>query len=181
MELIEIGITDVILRDFNDGQGKIIVSNFDYDYNFSYYWGAMGKNTNLKEFILKIDSEYFANKLTCHIQNDIDVKATFANLRREIREFLPWYKHVEFQKDMRRCINEYQQKVDSQDSFVNLWYSFVSSLSPWIYIGDRQECKDIDSFFEGYCEHWYLIVTKPPRAYYWCIELHTELKKKLIN
>lgn len=179
MELINIGITDVILQDYEDGQGKIIISNLDHDYNFSYYWGAMGNNTNLKKFIKEVDSDYFANKLVGHLPQDIDVKATFANLRREIKDFMPWYKHVEFQKEMRYEIRKYQQSVYSQESFVHLWDSFKSSLCPHFHIDSRSDALEVDAFFEGYCEHWNLIVTKPPKAYNWCVDLHKKLKKQL--
>lgn len=177
MELINIGITDIILQDFEDGKGKIIVSNFDYDYNFSYYWGAMGNNTNLKQFIKQINPDYFASKLTGHLQDDIDVKATFANLRREIREFMPWYLNVDFQSDMRRSLSDYQNHTYSQESFVNGWDSFIGSL--WFDDCDdyRLDKNEVKSFFEGYCEHWHLIVTKPPKEYYWCLDLHKKLKK----
>lgn len=177
MELINIGITDVILQDYEDGQGKIIISDFNFDYNFSHYWGAMGDNTNLKKFICKINADYFAGKLVGHIQKPIDVKATFANLRREIREFMPWYVNVDFQKEMREALNDYQRSVYSQECFVNGWDNFVSNLwfsdcDHWNY--DKHEVK---SFFEGYCEHWNLIVTKEPKEYQWCIGIHKELKK----
>ena len=56
MRLINIGLTDIVLQNFKDGQGKIIISNFDFDYNFSYYWGAMGENTNIEQFICQINS-----------------------------------------------------------------------------------------------------------------------------
>ena len=50
MEHFRINSTDIILQDFNKGEGKIIISNDSFGYNFSYYWGAMGKNTILKAF-----------------------------------------------------------------------------------------------------------------------------------
>ena len=35
--------TDVILQDYEDGKGKIIISNDDRDINLSYYWIVTGK------------------------------------------------------------------------------------------------------------------------------------------
>lgn len=177
MDLIKIGITDIILQDYEDGQGKIIISNFDFDYNFAYSWGAMDKDTDLRKFIKQIDSGYFANKLTGHIRQDIDVKATFADLRREIKELMPWYVNVEFQKDMRSKLRDYQYHTFSQESFVNGWDSFIDSL--WFGDCDHHyyDKEEVESFFRGYCEHWNLIVTKPPKEYNWCVKLHKELKK----
>jgi len=87
METIRIGLTDVIFKDEGEGKGKIIVSNDDWGYNFSHYWGAMG-DRNLKQFVSEINTSYFVDKLSVRRNGDLDVKKTFTNIRKRIREAL---------------------------------------------------------------------------------------------
>src|SRR5690606_27501153 len=83
--------TDVILQDYEDGKGKIIISNDDFDYNLSYYWGSMGEGYNLSKFILKTNNSYLIGKLgerSC--DGPIDIKRTMTNVRRYIKDETEW-------------------------------------------------------------------------------------------
>ncbi len=51
----------VILQDFDDGQGNIIITCFGEAW--TAYWGAMGKRT-IREFILSADEYYLAKSLS---------------------------------------------------------------------------------------------------------------------
>ena len=46
--------TDIFLEDISEGKGKITVSD-TWEYNYSYYWGAMGGN--ISEFISRTNSD----------------------------------------------------------------------------------------------------------------------------
>lgn len=118
---ITIGETDVLLFDYEPGQGKIIIANPTC--NYSYYWGSMG--CTLSEFICHIDSHYFAKNLTNNIRSFSNEK-TFKSVRKFLREEmdLPRYKHTEFQKDMRRVLKEFQAACDSEYYLVNSVFNF---------------------------------------------------------
>lgn len=182
MELIEIGITDIVLQDFGDGKGKIIISDNDLDYNFSFYWGAMGKDTSLRQFIKEIDSSYFIGKLAPHCQGKFSSKRTFAKLRKFLREEysndLAWYMNMEFQKEMRCDLKRYQEDCGSEEMFVFMWDSFVDNLDYYLIENDIDR-KQIESIFKGMCEVWHFIEKDIPSEHIWLKKLHKKLKKIL--
>lgn len=57
--LDELDPITVIVEDYNQGQGKIIISSWDGCWNF--YWGAMGER-NIKEFIVGCHNDYLCRK-----------------------------------------------------------------------------------------------------------------------
>jgi hypothetical protein len=181
METLRIDKTDVILKDYDDGQGKIIISNDDFGYNFSFYWGSMGKNTNIKKFLQETNSSYFVNKLGLCGDGDIDVKRTVRNIRKYIREEmdLPWYKHMEFQKDMRERLNNLEGIIYSPDNFVYVWDNFVKYSLDYYLIDDKFEREEIESAFKGICEPWYFIANKEHRENIWLDKFHEKLVKHL--
>ena len=175
--------TDVYLHEYGDGKGKLTISN-TYGYNYSHYWGAMGES--LSEFIKTINSEYFADKLLGY-RNDsqqMDVKKTFTQLRKFFREEmdLPFYKHMEFQKDLREKLKDFQsdcEDMNSQDYFVyNFFTSFINRLD-YFLIDNRYNQREIEDSFKGICEQWHFIVTKPSDEYIWLMKFHKILKKHL--
>jgi hypothetical protein len=95
----------VQLEDLGNHQGTIIISGYGND--CSTYWGAMG--SEIKEFILGVNGDYFANRL-CRENYTFSIKETFKNVRQYLRsetyELSGWYKHMEFQKDLRERLNE---------------------------------------------------------------------------
>jgi hypothetical protein len=179
MESFRIGTTDVILQDYEDGKGKIIISDDDFGYDFSYYWGAMGENTNLKKFITSINSDYFVNKLGPHSQGPIDSKRTMRNVRRFIREEmdLPWYKHLEFQKDMREKLNDFQNEIYTDYQFAEEWNSLVDYRLDYYLIEDRFDREEIESAFKGICEQWYFIEYETHPENVWLNNFHKKLVK----
>lgn len=180
MRLINIGITDIILQNYEDGQGKIIISNFDFDYNFSFYWGSMGQNTNIEQFLCEINSSYFVDKLSARINGVLDSKKTFSNFRRYIREeIMQWFQYVEFQKDMRYKLNDFQTECYDERQFVQMFTNFCDHVLDYSLIDDWYDEKEIKSSFTGICEPWNFIVNKPPRENIWLEKLHVKLKKEL--
>jgi hypothetical protein len=179
MEKIKINDIDVILDDTEDGKGKVIISS--YNYNFSYYWNAMGKNTDLKKFITEINADYFANALAGGYDGVFDAKGTFRNVRKHIREELSyelaWYKHMEFQKEMKSELNNWQSRCCSEYRFVEEWPNFWRNTIDYYLINDSFDRKDIESLLCGICEHWYFIEKDRSREYYFCLKLHKDLVK----
>ena len=185
MENIRIGYTDIILQDFGDGKGKVIISDDDYGYDFSYYWGAMGKDTSLKQFLQQINTDYFVGKLSHHIKGPINVRKTFTALRKHIQECfhyeLPWYEHMEFQKDFREKLKRFQKDVCSDTEFVTEIQNFHDCLDYYL-IEDSAEEKRMEKLFEDIfsnCEPWYFVEYDIHREDLFLTKLHPKLKKAL--
>ena len=185
MEHIRIENTDVIFQEFGDGKGKIIISNDDYGYNFSYYWGAMGKDTSLAQFVQSINSDYFINKLSSSRKGDFDAYSTFVNLRRYIQECfeyeLPWYDHMEFQKDYRKKLKEFQKTIASEKSFIDHITSFHNSLDYYL-IKDSRERERVENLFRDIfsdCEPWHFTECEPHPETIFLKKLHVKLKRVL--
>ena len=184
MERIRVGHTDVIFDEIGDGAGKIIISNDDYGYNFSHYWGAMGKDT-LKQFVCSIDTGYFTNKLCSHINGPMNVKKTFVGLRKSIQESfeyeLEWYQHLEFQKDFREKLKKFQKEVSCREEFVNRAMSFHKELNYYL-IEEDYERERIEELFKGIfsqCEPWTFLEYNPHPEQLFLEKLHVKLKKVL--
>ena len=60
----------VYLENFAPGQGKITVTIFDKCW--SYAWGAMGQEYDIKSFFLKADHTYIAGKLAPRLKDTVD-------------------------------------------------------------------------------------------------------------
>lgn len=177
MEVLRIKETDVFLDDQGEGRGKITISN-SYGYNYSSYWGAMGGS--LKDFILRINDDYFSrNLLGANSLLTFDSKLTRRNVRKYIREeIMPWYKHTVFQKELRRDINFYFGGCDTSNDFVNNWHRFIDRL-PFYLIEDRWERERIEEEFRGVSEPWSFIGERMSDEYVWLCGIHNELKKRL--
>lgn len=172
--------TEVFLEDLGPNAGKITVSG--YNQNYSYYWGSMGGT--LAEFLCSINKEYFASKLM-GARNDyiMDAKGTFAAIRKHIREEigLQWYEHKEFQSDMRRIINSFQEQTTeypSQDLFIERWYRFIEDLDFGL-IYDKYDSDRLKKEFNNISEPWHFIKTKLGPDYLWLLRLHGNIKKAL--
>lgn len=121
---------DIYLEDIGEGKGKIIVTSpYNTDHNYSYYWGAMGKS--LEDFICGLTDDYFCGCLMGHrSMYSIDIPKTFKAIRNHIKNevFCGYYNQMEFQKDVRRCLREFQvecEGVDSPEGY--FYYNFDSS------------------------------------------------------
>jgi len=185
MEHIRIDYTDIILQEFGEGKGKVIISNDDYGYNFSYYWGAMGEDTSLKQFLQSIDTGYFVGKLCTHTKGPMNERKTFVALRKYIQECfkyeLPWYDHMEFQKDFREKLREYQKTISSETEFIMGITSFCDSLNFYL-IDDSKERERLENLFKDIfsnCEPWSFIENDPHPEEVFLKKLHPKLKKAL--
>lgn len=172
MKHIEIGNTDVFLEDLGNGKGKISITDTE-GYNYSHYWGAMGGN--LEEFLCHINEDYFAMKL----KPDEDRGTFDANLSvREIRKFikeeysydLPWYKYMEFQKELREKLKDIERYAYNEDEFVRMCYDIPDS--NWDSLDYRAEIEFVSIMKSLFEEPWYFIVRSESK--------HTKFLKKLL-
>lgn len=178
MQAIKIKDTDVILQDFEKiGQGKIIIAD-PWNGAFTCTWGAMG--SNIKEFICRINKEYFADKLipgSCYVFSG---KQTARNVRKYIREEmygdLPWFKYMPAQKELREKIKEIEY-MDSENEFVDFAFSLHNRLN--CFGLDRNEERKFLDIIESVftCEPWHFIGQETSPTYRWLCDLHKKIIK----
>jgi len=178
MKIIKIANTDIFLDDLGNNKGKITISD-TYNHNYSYFWGSMGGT--LDEFLCNINSGYFADKLLGTKSNFIFCeKSTFTTVRKFIATELnlPWYKHQEFQKDMREKLNSFQNDCENENHFVGNWSSFIRELDFYL-IKDHSEQISLRREFENISEVWNFIGQKLSPEYLWLEKLHGNLKAEI--
>ena len=180
MENFKIDETDIILEDYDDGKGKIIIAN-TWGYNFSFFWGSMG--SSLKDFLCRINVDYFINKLSDPLDNGaIDAKKSVVNFRNHLKtEYkydLPWYKWPEAQKSMREKLREIENDCESEESFVysmeNLYKHIdCSSLN-------YKENREFESIINSACsESWYFIIKGDSNKKVFLRKLFPKLQREL--
>lgn len=170
--------TEVLLEDRGPGRGQITITG--YGNNYSFFWGAMGGT--LAEFLCGMNKEYFASKLMgAKDDNEVDVKKTFAAIRKWIREdHMKWFQHMEFQQRMRSDLKDFQERMEDYPDeryFVDTWYRVAEGLDYYL-IDDRWVEKDFKSAMND-CEPWHFIIKKPNKNYLWLATLHGHIKKAL--
>jgi len=179
---LKIETTDVFLEDFGEGKGKITLSD-TYGHNYSMFWGAMGGS--LSDFILRINSDYFADKLLGSTSMQVfDAKKTFREIRKFIREELdlPWYKHLDFQKDLREKIKQFEERCiefESDRYFVDCFSQNIQDGPDFSLIENRWERESVENNFKGISEPWNFIQTRESENTKWLKKIHNLLKRKL--
>ena len=183
MEHFKVNNADVFFDDLGNGKGKLIISDDEYGYNFSYYWGSMG--CNLKQFLKSIDSGYFVKKLSNVVDRPINVKKTFIALRVYLQECLSyelkWYQHTEFQKDFRKKLKEFQNNVDDKHHFIDLTQSFHNELDFYL-IENVKERREVEKLFErifSQSEPWNFICSNAHPEEIYLKNIHKKLQKTL--
>lgn len=182
MEIQKIVIDDYsfYLEDYGDNKGKVIVTGWDSDENYSYYWSAMGMD--LKSFLKNINTSYFVGKMMPRDSQEIfSAKSTGKNIRKIWKEeIMPWYKNLEFQKDFREKLNSFLDNIISENHFVYEFDSFASSLDYYL-IDDNFERQHVqDQVKDVLCsECWHLIEKEISPMYKKLSNSFTKLKNKL--
>ena len=177
MKLLRIETTDVILNDYELGKGKIIISDDDYGYNFSYYWGAMGQSA-LSDFLQDIDTGYFVGKLGPHSGGEISMDKTMKVVRKWWKEEsgIRWYEFKEEQKELREKFNIIQQETCDQQDFVYLMNELVNEF----YFPYSNYKNDFQSALDGLTtEPWHFIVLDEHKQNTWLSKFHLKLKDAL--
>lgn len=175
IEKIKVGDVTVYLEDHEYGKGKVMITGLIYDKAQTTYWGAMGDS--LRGFLKTINPDYFANRLNTS-DRVLDVKQTFKNVRKQIKELMPWYSHMQFQKDMREKLREFQYSIEQNPDerfFVYEFPGFIDSLDMYL-IDDEYDRKTFESLQD---ECWYYMETKPGPEYDALYKFHAKLIKEL--
>lgn len=171
MEVLKIEYADIMLDDKGEGKGKVTVSDTQF-YTSSYYWGAMGMS--LREFLKKINSDYFAGKM-CSKTYQNDSKKTVKNIRKYIREEmaydLPWYKFMNEQKELRRFLKE----LEGYDC--NTIVEMLFNIKDYFICEDEEFVKIIDAHLSVEPFHFIGQTVTPEYEYF--KKLHSKLKKAL--
>lgn len=178
MEQLKIEGTDIFMDDIEEGKGKITVSD-GYRGAFTYGWGSMGGD--LRDFLCRINADYFADKL-CSRTYKFSGKKSVKNVRRymrgEMSYDLPWYEFMSAQKELRQELKEMEQ-CSSENEFVDRMCNMHDSLLLFdlSYDEEKEFRKIIESHFS--CEPWHFIDEDLTNEYVWLRELHDKLKVKL--
>lgn len=173
-ECIKLMGADIMLFEYSDREGKIVVAHPDF--NFSYYWGSMGRP--LKQFLKNINADYFAGKLIdSRDEREFDAKSTLTAVRRRIREEWRWWENMEFQKELREEIKALSD-CQSENEFISRVQRIPDNL---VYEGIeyRDQSSMQRRLEEVLDEPWYFTETKPSRRFKWLMNLHSELKNVL--
>lgn len=182
IQKLRVGDHFVYLEDLGPNQGKVIVTS-NSGQSWSYYWGAMGGD--LKEFLCRINGDYFANNLiVAGNRGQLDVKRTFTEVRRFIREDLgvTYFKYKAFETDVRTRLRLFQQLCEeypSKETFVTGFRSQFVDLLDFYLIGERSAEARMEREFKGLHEPWNFLVTKPSQEYKNLKRLHGRLVKAL--
>lgn len=172
----------VYLEDLGPNQGKVIVTSGSGQ-SWSYYWGAMGGD--LKAFLCRINGDYFANNLIVAGNRDqLDVKRTFTEVRRFIREDLgvTYFKYKAFETDVRTRLRLFQlfcEEYPTKETFVNGFRPQFVDLLDFYLIDERSAEARMEREFKEIREVWNFIVTKPSQEYKNLKRLHGRLVKAL--
>lgn len=166
IEKIIINDYSFYLEDYGENKGKVIITNWDNDLNFSYYWSAMGMD--LKSFLQKIDNGYFLNKMIPREQQEVfSSKNTAKNIRKIWKEeIMQWYEHLEFQKSFREKLKSFLDEIIDQNHFIYAFDSFINSLD-YHLINGYYESKSVEENIREILsqEPWHLIETEPSMVY----------------
>ena len=177
-----VGGTEIILENKGENQGQITINDKELG-AYQMYWGAMGGT--IQDFLMRINSDYFTDKLLGVRSTQVfDVKRTFAALRKYIRTEvgLPWYKHQEFQSNLRENLNLYQERCEEYNSekyFVDHFTDYLCRYPSFYLIDDRFEQERIEGELHNISEPWNFICTKESQEAKWLKSLHCKIKRKL--
>lgn len=172
MKHIEIGNTDIFLEDLGNNKGKISITDTE-GYNYSHYWGSMGDS--LEVFLCHIDENYFAMKLKPdEDRGEFDAKLSVREIRKFIREEysydLPWYKYMDFQKELREKLKDIERYSYNEEDFVRRCSDIANSYwESCDYKAEKEFVKIMGYLFE---ESWDFIVKGESK--------HTKFLKKLL-
>lgn len=178
LDTLKIDNTDIFFENIKEGEGKLTISD-TYHGAYTYYWGSMG--SDLKGFIKKINSEYFAGKL-CNIKDNFDAKQSVKSIRRAFRETfshdMAWYEFPSAQKELRAKLRDLED-CENEYEFVDRVGSLAEKLDcdDLTYYEEKEFKAKLGDFFGT--EPWHFIERKPSTEYEWLIKLHKQLKKKL--
>lgn len=176
-----IGKYEIKLNDIAHGSGYININSNQK--NYSYQWGAMGGD--IATFMLKIDGEYFANKI-CNNRFQFDIKNTFKKLRGLLKEDLdmPYYIELEFQKDYRKSVNSFYEEISLYDigsqeqKFFNDFNWFMNLQLNFSFINDKIKRYEVENYFKEYSTEPHLLIEKKySDEFKELVKLHAKIQK----
>ena len=165
------------LEDIREGAGR--VSLYIGHREFPFTWGAMGAR-GIKNFLLETDSDYFCGKLCpCDDRSVFSAKASLRAIKDYIAQEYPYYKHMDFQKDMRKHLKRLETITDSEE-FISKFHDMVLYSFDYSLIEDRSDRREVESYFNDFRSYaWEYLGTEPTGTYKTIAEMHKRLKAKL--
>jgi len=185
MNIIKVEDTDIILQNLELNSGKIIISRNDWNWNFSYQWNSM--SGTIEDFLIRIGSDYFVDKLGVHRESPINNKKTVKNIRKLLRdEFYPsypWYSYKELHKTIADTLRDFEKEsFNSVEGWMMRLDSLVSNFCIYScddlnYQESRKVEEDLKSLLN--CEPWHLIHYDEHPKNIWLSKFHKKLVKEL--
>jgi len=169
----------VDIYDHEKGQGTISVSKNGMVW--SSYFGSIGLDSTMKDFVSRINGEYFANNLITGKKFVFNKRNTFKQLRKFLREdmCLYWYEHMTFQKDMRSKIKAFSQACDDEQDFVNNFDFYMVAMQNFDLIENSIDSHQVRKELESINEPWHFIETKYSSEYLMLMKLHKKIVAKI--
>lgn len=184
MITFKIDTADVILDDLGDNQGKIIIADTSWGYNFSYFWGSMGMSLN--EFLCKINADYFAGKLGPHEKGEINSKKTIKNIRLALKEYFycdyPLNTHKEFQKSLKDALAKLEEyEFFNVDNFFHSIEMLLDNDLEFYSIKDNYDRTSIKETLKDcvFAEPWQHLVYDEHKEITYLKKFHKKLIKEL--
>jgi len=165
------------LEDIREGVGR--VSLFIGHREFTYTWCAMGSR-GIKDFLKEADSGYFCDKLCPFDKRDeFSAKVSLRAIKGYIAQEYPYFKHLKFQKDMRKHLKMLESEGDAE-SFIDSFKDMVEYSLDFRLIDNRSDRIEVESFFKKLIPYaWENLGTEPTSTYKTLAEMHKKLKAKL--
>ncbi len=183
--MLKIDTADVILNDLGEGQGKIIIADTSWGYNYSYFWGAMG-DRSLSEFLSKINSDYFIGKLGPNAKGEINTKQTVKSIRKAIKEYFspeyPWYKEKEFQLSLRNELRSIEaENINNTDNYFYLIERLKDNLD-YYSIDKKYDEDNIKSIMKAiFDEPWHYLEYEEHKENVYLRKFHQKLVSVLLT
>ena len=173
---------DVMIEDLGEGKGKILISDLNYGYNFSNYWGAMGDS--IFDFLIRINADYFADKLGPYGAGEINTRKTMALVRKSLKEYFysefPWYVEKEIQQDLRDELKVMATDgFVSDDHFVSVIDRLEDNLNYYLIDNTYDRARAKEAIKASFSEPWYCIYHDEHKQITYLKKFHTKLVKKL--
>lgn len=156
-DIIRLDTVTVYLENFELGRGKLTIEVFGDAW--SSYWGAMGENTTLEDFVLSADNHYLSKNLaSLSSLSEDDYEGFIENLKQQI---IDERKEFEYTKERARELWEKINEIIPEKT----WF---------------EDSTNHDLLYEvGGDEFWYSIPSKDSHTYKYLCKILDALKECL--
>ncbi len=137
----------------DSNRNRIWIESSDYGH-YTYAWGSPGESFTC--FLAGLNKSYVLNKL--NIKEVFDKRASFSSIRKAIKEAIPYYKEIDFQKQLRNMIAHIESICETSNEFCDGLTELNSGWrQQWSFLDDDSYRDELECIFS---EPWNFICTK---------------------